>query len=163
MLSTGRKRENGIRRGKLVSARLPFSREEEEQGIESDLLSNRWKTHRVCAFSKNNESSCVYTKKRDRKKEQRVHPIENGCHFLRGLDLLHMVEVQQLSESLEGGEAMGSSNNPYPPSSAHLSSPLITGFGNLKLSSERCRNRFHRKFKNDGKDRRVATLPTKKR
>ncbi|XP_014614380.1 PREDICTED: uncharacterized protein LOC106792464 [Polistes canadensis] len=65
-----------------------------------------------------------------------------------------MVEVQQLSESLEGGEAMGSSNNPYPPSSAHLSSPLITGFGNLKLSSERCRNRFHRKFKND------ATLGT---
>lgn len=60
---------------------------------------------------------------------------------------VHMVEVQQLRDPLEGEPDC----NPYPTTTNP--SPLISGFASFRLSSERCRNRFNRKLKGDGKDR----------
>lgn len=71
-----------------VCSAAVLSRRETEDRIGSDI--ELVKTHRRMCFFKE-PVSCVYTKrsgrvKRDRKKEQAAHPIENGCHFLRGLE-----------------------------------------------------------------------------
>ena len=60
---------------------------------------------------------------------------------------VHMVEVQQLRGPLEGEPDC----NPYPTTTNP--SPLIASFASFRLSSERCRSRFNRKLKGDGKDR----------
>ncbi|XP_076394107.1 rho guanine nucleotide exchange factor 2 isoform X3 [Megachile rotundata] len=78
-----------------------------------------------------------------KKSEEDTGALTDGENVLepRGV---HMVELQQLRDPLEGEP----DHNPY--STTNNPSPLIASFASFRLSSERCRNRLNRKLKGDG-------------
>lgn len=115
-------------------------------------------TRRNAAVEENERGDPSRGSRRDRKRavttrisfERRVRRTGERAPFRRFSVLLrhgltecaHMLEVHP-QEHLEGGGATPL----HPP---YNFQPLISGLGNLRLSSERCRNRLHRKLKPDG-------------